>query len=247
MIDTKYSLWLGRLLVHERRQRRSAGWLALGLATAFLLLRGGYLRAEPADAVVCIVSHGCSGTVVATGPGQTWVLTCAHAFRGNDRSKPVVLDAPAPAGRAPRVTNARPTVWKIDTEADLCLIEMTTGPLPFYLPVGERQPLAGEQVVAVGYEKMVKPAAVKPTTVLDVGPHWQHTRERPIPGMSGGPLIEPKSGALVGTCTGYESQGERRGMYVRLSAVRAFMGLDAKPVAPGSGPRLPPLLPPGGT
>src|SRR2546421_12471752 len=75
------------------------------LLLSLALLAGGVLCFTPARAVtpqerlslavVRIISHGCSGTVIYSEEGRSFILSCGHAFRGSDRNRPVVLDVPA--------------------------------------------------------------------------------------------------------------------------------------------------------
>jgi hypothetical protein len=190
-------------------------------------------RADPADAVVRIPSHGCSGTVIATGPGETWIITCAHGWEGRDASKPLAVDAPWPAAGQQRDSGTGVRVVKLDHEADLCLIRLPRGPLPYFAPVGEIEPRPGQTVYAVGHAAMRWPANRAAYTVVDLDGQWTHTRQRPAPGDSGGPLLDA-SGNLVGTCTGFEGGRGGRGMYVRLLLIRRFLGF-----APGSDFSLP--------
>ena len=50
-----------------------------------------------------------------------------------------------------------------------------------------------------------------------------YTKERPIPGRSGGALIDLDRGCLVGVCHGYEVGYKNRGMYVSLPTVITFL------------------------
>ena len=58
-------------------------------------------------ACVRIPSHGCSGTVIETGPGRTLILSCAHAFQGQDAARPVKLDCPHSAAGQPKRATIR--------------------------------------------------------------------------------------------------------------------------------------------
>jgi hypothetical protein len=182
--------------------------------------------AAPPDAVVRIPSHGCSGTIIATGPGESWVLTCAHAFAGRARSKPLTIDVPSPSGGRTSGSRAKPEIVRLDEQGDLCLIRLPAGPLDYFAPVAESAPGVGEIVEAVGYEEMRKPAYRMRTRIVGEGDHFTLTSERPIPGMSGGPLLA--GGSVVGTCTGYESTRYGRGLFVRLYVVRGFLGFELR-------------------
>src|SRR3954467_6056230 len=82
---------------------------------------------HPALAVVRIRSHGASGTVIATAPGKSWILSCAHMFATPaDSRKPLRLDAPP----QPHATAKRAAcrVLAVDAAADLSLLEHDNGP-----------------------------------------------------------------------------------------------------------------------
>jgi hypothetical protein len=83
---------------------------------------------------VRITSHGCSGTVIESAEGRSLILSCAHAFRGTDAQKAIVLDVPWPndTPATPRKTKLR--LRAIDAAADLTLIEVSDGPYPFVAP-----------------------------------------------------------------------------------------------------------------
>src|SRR5207237_3382704 len=77
----------------DRRQARTAfGEEAvkklIGLLLVAVLARAGTAQtgaapaSDPALAVVRIKSHGASGTVIATAPGKSWILSCCHMFFG---------------------------------------------------------------------------------------------------------------------------------------------------------------------
>src|SRR5207302_6420338 len=84
-------------------------------------------RYHPSLAVVRIKSHGASGTVIATAPGKSYILSCAHMFAGPaDYKKPLRLDGPRqPHAEAKR---AACRVLAVDAQADLSLLEHDNGP-----------------------------------------------------------------------------------------------------------------------
>jgi hypothetical protein len=197
------------------------------------------VRADPADAVVRQPSHGCSCTVIWTGPGKSLLLGCGHAYESAaDRVRPIVLDLPAPLGLPQPVPGARPKLVRLDfapnDEArDLSLIEIPVGPLPYVCPVAPAGHRPGRTYTA-GYPEM-KPRSVLPAQIApypfgdgdDGKTTW--TFHLPREGRSGGALIDYDRGVLVGVTQGYTVQPPRRGMYVSLAVVRRFLGMDTAP------------------
>jgi hypothetical protein len=232
--------------------------LPLGTAALVLLLLawcGNRAGAAPEDAVVRIGSHGCSGTVIRTGPGKSLILTCAHAFQGPDRGKALTLDVPTDRAQG----SARPAAMRllaVDYALDLTLIELDAGPLPFVAPVAPEGHRLSAALVSAGYDEMRIPATVRRATPAAVAGMVLYTRERPWHGRSGGALLD--GNYLVGTVIGYETGGERRGVYTSHAAILRFLArtlpgesreevpLDAPPAPPR--PRLHPAEPcPGGS
>jgi hypothetical protein len=196
--------------------------LLLGVAALVLLLPacGNRAGAAPEEAVVRIPSHGCSGTVIQTGPGRSLVLTCAHAFRGADRAKALTLDVPTDRPQG----STRPAAMRllaVDYDLDLTLIELAAGPLPFVAPVAPADHRLSATLVSAGYDEMRLPATVRRATPVAAAATVLFTRERPWHGRSGGALLDGPY--LVGTVIGYETGGERRGIYTSHAAVRRFL------------------------
>ena len=210
------------------------------ILTLVILLFGAALaEAAPKDAVVRIRSHGCSGTVIATTQGRSWILTCAHAWeKTRDKTAPIIIDSPSPSPGAV-VRNSSPRLAAIDYKLDLALIEMTTGPLPYTCPVAP----VGTNVrvcTSVGYDGMRWPAVTTQATVWGVRTSGTvtYTHERPRSGRSGGPLIS-ECGRLVGVVSGYELQGSMRGMYASHQAILTFLGSrQSTPAYPYYAPRV---------
>src|SRR5262245_24764277 len=102
-------------------------------ALALLLATHGAARPPLADAslaVVHIPSHGASGTGIAPVAGETLIPTVAHAFRGPARKSPLVILAPRPGGAgAEKKVGIR--LAALDEKADLALVVLKTGPLPY--------------------------------------------------------------------------------------------------------------------
>jgi hypothetical protein len=76
-------------------------------------------------------------------------------------------------------------------------------------------------LVSAGYDEMRLPATARRATPVAVATTVLFTRERPWHGRSGGALLD--GAYLVGTVIGYETGGERRGIYTSHAAVRRFL------------------------
>lgn len=196
------------------------------LALLILLLLPALLAAEAKDAVVRIISHGCSGTVIHTAEGKTLILTCAHAFKGRDRYKKLTVDAPHP--RPGAVSTGGIRVLKVDYNLDLCLLEMRTGPLPYVCPVA-RAGHRPRRYLSVGYDEMRHQVTVRSATLLREMGKETWTREPPWHGRSGGALLDPDSRVLLGTVIGYQSYPRGPGVYSSHSAILTFLGYSQAP------------------
>ena len=208
---------------------------------------------DPCAAIVRINSHGCSATVIETKEGHSWLLSCAHAFQGADRQKPLMIDCPWPtSGRTEKGRGARRVVRVGNMESDdLALIELDDGPLPFVCPVASGEPKPRE-CLSVGYSDMQWPAEKIPVTVRWHQDTMYLTQGYPKHGQSGGALIDRHSGQLVGVVSGYEwdgANGPYRGRFVDLETIRAFLAGQPARAAGGNpplarGPRQAPGHPP---
>jgi hypothetical protein len=220
------------------------------LASLLLLLAAGLAGAGPEDAVVRVISHGASATVIHTEPGRTLLLGCAHAYRGGDRHKRHVIDAPAPLAGA-KSTGGRIRVLAVDHRLDLSLVEIPEGPLPYVCPVAPAGHRPSADILSAGYDEMRVPRTERRATLAGSGPAVTYTREKPWHGRSGGALIDLRAGRLIGVVQGYEVPpgGGGRGIYASHDAVLRFLygGLPRRAEAsPGGFPGL--ALPcPGGT
>jgi hypothetical protein len=196
---------------------------ALLLAALVLAAGHGRARAVPpaACAVVRIPSHGASATVIETQPGKTLLLGCAHAFQGQDRARPIFLDVPAATPGLARQAVIR--LLDVDYEADLSLILLQDGPLPFVAPVAPAGHVPPAGILSVGYDEMRWPAEPRAATILASTRTTTFTRERPGHGRSGGALLDAERGWLIGVVQGYEVGGPRRGLYVSHAAILRFL------------------------
>jgi hypothetical protein len=171
------------------------------------------------SAVVRMPSHGASATVIYTEPHRTYVLSCAHAFEGNDKVKPIKLDLPATSTTAAK--NVGITLVAVDYQADLSLLEMHDGPVEFVCSVAPRNFRVGSSLLSVGYDEMRLPALRLPAHVVLQNGGTTFTREAPWHGRSGGALIDGKY--VVGVVSGYETTQPRRGIYVSHTAIVDFL------------------------
>jgi hypothetical protein len=188
--------------------------------------------AAPQDAVVLQRTHGVSCTVIATGPGKTYLLGCAHAYEEpGSVSRRIVLDAPAPTPGAPTYTGPHGIqVVALDASSDLSLLAMNAGPLPYVTPIAPVGFRAGAHVLSVGYDEMRQPATVRPAHIIGGQGTETWTRERPWHGRSGGALLDADAGYLIGVCSGYTGPRDHRevergtmGVYVSADAIRTFL------------------------
>jgi hypothetical protein len=203
-------------------------------------------RYHPALAVVRIRSHGASGTVIATAPGKSWILSCAHMFAGPaEYKKPLRIDGPPQPLAAPKRAACR--ILAVDAQADLSLLEHDNG--PFYCcPVAPAGHQPGNNLLSAGYDEMRWPVTQQRATLLESLGQTTFTRERPWHGRSGGGLIDVDSHVLIGVVQGYEVGGRGRGVYVSHAAVLTFVARHLPSDRPGelrpSRPRSPGYLVP---
>lgn len=211
-------------------------------------------------AVVRIKSHGASATVIYTEPGRSLLLGCAHAYRGQGANAKMALDVQSPTtdGRPKRATIK---LLAVDHQADLSLVELGDGPLPYVAPVAPAGHRPG-RVVSAGYDDMIWPATVRTAHITGSNGLVTYTRERPWHGRSGGGLLDAEKGYLIGVVSGYTGPSARdkasfaevypgaSGIYVSHEAVIKFLkrynsghALDQAHRQVWPTPRLPQLCP----
>lgn len=207
------------------------------------------LASHPALAEVRIGSHGASGTVIATMPGRSWILSCGHAFTDNQerpssasRNKPIKLDGYPQPNAPQKLANAR--LLDVDYEHDLSLIVIDNGPFHF-IPVAPPGFRPGNNVVSTGFDELRWPPQYKPATILKTDSTTTWTREMPWHGRSGGGLIDADAKVLIGVVHGYEVEQPKRGLYVSHKAVLAFLARNQRhfqgaPIATSPAPQIAP-------
>lgn len=204
--------------------KRSLAVLAL-LVGSFVQLPTTFAANEQ-HAVVMLPSHGCSATVIDTGPGYSWLLGCGHAYSSQaDYSKKMKFDIPmANPGQERKATSF---IVAFDSEVDLSLVQLNIGPLDYKAPVAwEGWHEWNHRLLSVGYDEMKQPATMKQAHILKEEHDVYFTREKPWHGRSGGALIDLDSGYLVGVVSGYENpykSPNTRGVYVSLPAIQKFL------------------------
>jgi hypothetical protein len=205
---------------------------AMAVLFVSLLAPAAMAQQDLAAAVARLESHGASATCISVSQQRSLLLSAAHAWQGAGRNKPIVFTAPTPESGPPR-TGTRPRLIKLDEAADLALIEVQTE-LPYVLPVAMQGVPGGPQRCrSIGYDQMTFPAVNVPVTITSVDEKFIYSRQNPVPGRSGGPLV--CDGKLVGVCVGFEVSGQRRGLYVSLSKIRKFLGTSPDQAPRGSG------------
>jgi hypothetical protein len=191
------------------------------LLAAVLLLAPATSWAGVEEAVVRIPSHGGSGTVVATGKGWSLILSCAHMFdKIETRAKAIELDVPLPSTGAPEHAGIK--LIGIDYQADLSMIQFGVGPLPHVCGIANAAFKPGANVWSVGYDDM-QAITVRKATILGTAGNKTYTVEIPWHGRSGGALMDASANALIGVVHGYETINQKRGMYVSLATIHAFV------------------------
>ncbi len=203
------------------------------LFALFLLLFVGGIAsaANEQHAVIRIPSHGASATVIQTGPGTTYILGCAHAYEGTSRNKKMVFDIPSLHKSTPK--NHESVLLAVDYKRDLSLVLLKDGPLDFVCPIAPKDWVPSANVHSIGYDEMKIPPQDKTATIVgDDGLRWL-TKEMPWHGRSGGGLIDMTVGRLIGVVQGYETTGQRHGLYINTRTIWQFleprMGTAAPP------------------
>jgi hypothetical protein len=211
-----------------------------------LFALGSWVHAGPTDAVARLISHGGSGTAIATGNGWTLILSCAHCFEGRDRQKPLRVNMPHPAPGEPKKVGLQVLAVGQTADLDLSLVKLNFGPVPYVTPVAPATSKPRE-CWSVGFDEMRIPPQCRPAKILRQEGNRYITDSRPWHGRSGGALIDKQSGYLVGVVSAYTGPSNHQeydprgnGIYVSLSAIHRFLANA------GVGPRPAPDMPDAG-
>lgn len=182
--------------------------------------------ADIREAVVRIASHGASGTVIFSKEGLTKILTCAHAFP-NDAE--FLIDCPWDLAR-----RKGGKLTKINHRLDLAVIEVAEGPWPVVCPIADKDYKPGKNIWAVGYPEMSWPQTRSATEFLSTDERYYYTKRLPIPGESGGSLVDIDLGVCFAvTKARFDSPLIKYGIYTNLKRIHEFEPLkDEKPVSP---------------
>jgi hypothetical protein len=211
-------------------------WLFAPATAAAAPLDDAYL------AVVQLPSHGASATVIHTAPGETLVLTVAHAFEGQARGRPVVVLVPRPEGAGTEKT-AGIRLAALDPQA--ALVVVAAGPLPHAARVAPRGFAGSGWAYSCGYDGMRQPATRVLTRVRGTQGPTTFTEQTPWHGRSGGALFDAETGYLVGVVQGYTVERHPVGLYASLASVHAFLDRHGYGRAPGGSAKGNPPLPAG--
>ncbi len=190
---------------------------------------------DPAWAVVRLPSHGVSATVISTAPGRTLLLGCAHGFEGADRLKRITVNMPSPVAGPAKNVSVR--LVALDYRMDLSIIEVSDGPVPYVCSVAPSGTRVPGKATSVGYDEMKlsrdgRPSVIRAATIVANSSSHIYTYEIPWHGRSGGALIDPTTGRLIGVVQGYEVDGERRGMYISHATILSFLAAGTSTPAP---------------
>ncbi len=188
---------------------------------------------------------GLSGTIIKSQDRMTWILSAAHGWieGGDRRQSPFSIDVPSYDGKPLPPSYGKPRLIGLDAQADLALIELPAGPFPVIqvAPVGQKY---GRQAISAGYDRLKwqDGPLVRTATILSDDGQMLYTDKIPWMGRSGGPLIDPQSGTLIGVVHGFSVMGpSSQGIYVDTRQVQKFMakylsdGTQSPPAADNDG------------
>ncbi|TWT57341.1 Thioredoxin [Thalassoglobus neptunius] len=163
-----------------------------------------------------------SGTVIASKPGHTVILTCGHIFRNFQQDSKIEVDFIRDGKSIEHVA----TVEKFDTESDLGIIVVNTDQAMPVAPIAmlPHTPDVGDSVAGIGCS-----AGDLPTrndiqiTAIDryEGPNNIECTGLPVQGRSGGGLFNHNA-EIVGVCIAADRDRER-GLYSGLHAIHQIL------------------------
>jgi S1-C subfamily serine protease len=181
-----------------------------------------------------------SGTVIASVPGETLVLTAAHVLAGAEQPYVEIhrqnfgLERLGAGEGWPRKIEAR--IAAIDRAADLAVLRVGgLGAMPFVARVDpdRGEPEVGEVVVSVGIDRGTNFASwgtrIVEYTRIDMGKGGGErpfllTEKTPEHGRSGGALFRT-DGTVVGVCVGRAEviNGRRVGIFASPQSIRTIL------------------------
>ncbi len=175
-----------------------------------------------------------SGVVIARVGAVVYVLTAAHVVDGGTRVTIDVADSARPGGRR---SLGEAAVEKAAAAEDLALLRVALADgapaalpaaLPAVLPVAKAAPrdlpcpavsAADDGNGAVVAAETIAAAPLLKRPGADVAARFWKCRAAPVPGRSGGPLLD-EAGALLGICSG-GTNGDS--YYTHLDEIRRFL------------------------
>jgi S1-C subfamily serine protease len=191
------------------------------------------------------IRHGASrgsGTVIASIPNETWILTAAHVVRNpadlkvelhrfNLGSRPTGLTE---GGGWPRLIPA--TVAATDADTDVALVQirgMTALPFIARLDPEAVEPAQGDLLTSVGIDRGLHlttwQTIAQGSAMVDLGRgggprRFTLTTRPPEHGRSGGGLFRP-DGAMVGVCIGRFDikSGQKLGIFASVASIRQML------------------------
>jgi S1-C subfamily serine protease len=184
-----------------------------------------------------------SGTIIASAPDETWILTAAHVVRGGGAVQVEIHRFNLSGGRIfsltegggwPRLVAA--TVAGIDPAGDVALLlirGMTALPFVARFDLEAAEPRRGEILTSVGIDRGLHltrwQTTIQGSALADIGkgggarPYTVTTRP-PEHGRSGGGLFRP-DGTVIGTCTGRFDlkPGQKVGLFASMASIRRLI------------------------
>jgi S1-C subfamily serine protease len=183
-----------------------------------------------------------SGTVIASVPGETWILTAAHVVEQASDLKVELhrfnfgsrLTGLTEGGGWPRLVPAAVVVAEPDTDVALVRIKgMKALPFVAHLDPDAGEPTPGEVMTSVGIDRGLHLNSWRTTIEgagkIDLGKGggarlFTVTSHPPDHGRSGGGLYRA-DGAVVGVCTGFfeHKPGQRVGAFAAMASIRQLV------------------------
>jgi S1-C subfamily serine protease len=195
--------------------------------------------------------HRGSGTVIASIPDETWILTAAHVVAKPSQLKVELhrfnfgsrLTGLTEGGGWPRLVAA--TVEATDAAADVALVRirgMTALPFVARLDPEADEPAKGDVLTSVGIDRGLHlttwPTTIQGSAMVDLkkgggARRFTVTTHPPEHGRSGGGLFRA-DGAVVGVCTGFFElkPGQKAGVFAAVASIRPMLrGHGIEPTA----------------